>query len=163
MEKKSSHLESKMTNLMSNISKTNIGDLGEKVSQLETIMSELKDKVSSQPNLKVKANDNKTIEYNYHDNASSSVQKSKQDSSLEPEKSHSSINIQHSNIPNSASEEQVSNIINTTKVIEVDQVSNSLKLVCPKVKIIQKIIQQEHLKWTRYLKPVCPKVKKAYL
>ena len=126
MEKKSSQIESKLTDLVTSISKTDVEALVGKITHLETIISEVKDKVSSQPDLEVTTNDNKTIEYNYHNNASSSVQKSKQESGLETEKSYSSINIQHSNISNSASgveEDQVSNI--STKVIEVDQVAKS--------------------------------------
>ena len=125
--KKSSHLESEITNIMSNISNPEFGDLGEKVSLLETTMSKLNDKVSSQPDLEVTTNDNITNDSIYHDSASHSVQKSKQETDLELEESHSTVNNQQRDISNSANETQVSIINNSAKVIEIDLVSKACK------------------------------------
>ena len=98
LEKKSSHLESKITNIISS-----------------TKTSELEEEMSSQRDLEVITNDNKTNEYSYHGSASSSVQKPKKEEGLGSEKSHSTINSQ-GNIPYSVSEVQVSNSNVSTKV-----------------------------------------------
>ena len=69
MEKKSSHLESKITDII---------DSKKDVSLLETT-NKTNDKLSSQSDLEVTTHDSISDNANYHDSASHSVQKPKQE------------------------------------------------------------------------------------
>ena len=123
LEKESSHLGSKITKIVSNISNSDLGDLEKKISQLEITTSIRNDKLSSQPDLDVTTHDNIINDSNYHDSASHSVHKPTEEPEIELEKSHSTFNDQ-SNTSIPADESQVSNI-NSTKVIKVNKTSKS--------------------------------------
>ena len=73
IEKKSSLLGSKITEIVSTISNSDLGNLKEKISQLEISTSIINDKISSQPDLEVTIYDSIINESNYHDSASHSV------------------------------------------------------------------------------------------
>ena len=139
-----------MTDIISNNGNSDFGDLKEKVSLLEITTSKLNDKLSSQPDLEVTAHDNITSDSNYHNSASHSVQKPKEEPELELEKSHSTINDQ-SNISNPADESQVSTI-NSTKVIKVNKVSKGKGITVNQPNIGHYIIENTFCVINNFLK-----------
>ena len=141
LEKKSSHLESKMTDII---------DLKKNVSLLETTTHKTNDKLSSQSDLQVTTHDNISSDSNYHDSASHSVRKPKQEPELELEKSHSTINDQ-SNISNPANESQVSTI-HSSKVIKVNKVSKGKGITVDQPNIGHYIIENTFCVINNFLK-----------
>ena len=74
---------------------------------LESNSIESKEQLTHRPNLEVANHDSITIESNYHNSASHSVQNIKQEPEVEPDNQYPSIKVQN-NILTSTSESQVS-------------------------------------------------------